>query len=168
MDSLDTYLAIATLLALAWWSTPIGPLVRRVLHASRQQRQAPPAAPAHDQAPPAPAPPPRPPAPAPRRRPPARRVQPGARRRSGVRNGARSTERRQNAVDGAVQRSTGGPELNISPDELRRLRHAIELRASGAAGGKQAAISLAFDCKPGGGEIYQRAAKLWDLATKEG
>jgi hypothetical protein len=54
------------------------------------------------------------------------------------------------------------PNLNLTPDELQRLVHALSLHAQGS--GKVKALEQAFDCRKGGSMLYQRASWLFDQA----
>ncbi len=56
-----------------------------------------------------------------------------------------------------------GVNLNLTPDELQRLVHALSLRAQGS--GKVKALEQAFDCRKGGSAAYQRASWLFNQAT---
>lgn len=52
--------------------------------------------------------------------------------------------------------------LTITPDELKMLARAVELRAAGAT--KQAALEAAFNVKKGGSAGWQRANELYNAA----
>lgn len=99
--------------------------------------------------------------------------------RSRVQHARMARSARSDAESDRVQRSdlafsvqAVNPDLPATEDELRALARAIQLHASGAARGKQDAILQAFTppeftaykVSKGAGEGWKRASQLYDLA----